>query len=149
MRLAITTLLAVSVLAGCGNESSQPADAANSETPAIEAASEPEASAENVLDLDIVGMSFSGPNEIRSGWTTVRINNESGLEHFGLVYRLPDGVTAQMVSDEMVRPFQESLTASLNGDFDKAAEIAATFPAWIGELVYLGGPGMFSSGVVG
>ncbi len=30
-------------------------------------------SSENVLSLEIVGWSFVGPNEIGSGWTTVRI----------------------------------------------------------------------------
>jgi hypothetical protein len=103
----------------------------------------------NVLALDIVGMSFVGPVEIGSGWTTIRITNNSGMEHFGLVYRLPDGVTAEMVSDEVVKPFQESLTASLNGDFETASATMATVPSWIADITYLGGPGMMSSGVVG
>lgn len=110
---------------------------------------EPTDSKENVLSLDIVGMSFVGANEIGSGWTTVRINNESGMTHFGLVYRLPHGVTAAMVSDQIIRPFQESLTASLAGDADKAADVLGAIPAWIGDIVYMGGPGMISSGVVG
>ncbi len=71
------------------------------------------------------------------------------MTHFGLVYKLPDGVTAQMVSDQVVKPFQEGLTARLEGDVDKANEIAKTVPAWIGEFVYLGGPGMISDGVTG
>lgn len=106
-------------------------------------------SKENVLSLDIVGWSFVGPNEIGSGWTTIRITNESGMTHHGLVYRLPDGITAEMVSDQVVKPIQESLTANIAGDLEKAAEIMKTIPAWIGDLVYMGGPGMMSSGVVG
>ncbi len=104
---------------------------------------------ENVLSLEIVGWSFVGPNEIGSGWTTIRINNESGMTHHGLVYRLPDGVTVEMMSDLVVEPIQKSLTASIAGDFEKAAEIAKTIPAWIGDIVYMGGPGMMSDGVVG
>jgi hypothetical protein len=103
----------------------------------------------NILSLEIDGWSFVGPNEISSGWTTIRLKNDSGMTHFGLLYRLPDGVSAQMVSDQVVKPIQESLTASLEGDLDKAGEIAKTIPAWIGELVYLGGPGMISDGVTG
>ncbi len=104
---------------------------------------------ENVLSLEIVGWSFVGPSEIGSGWTTIRINNDSGMTHHGLVYRLPDGITAEMVSDEVVKPLQESLTASIAGDFDQATELLKAIPAWIGDIVYMGGPGMFSDGVVG
>ena len=104
---------------------------------------------ENILQLDVEGMSFVGPNEIKSGWTTIRITDDGGMTHHGLVYRLRDGVTAEMVDEQVVRPIQASLTASIAGDMDKAAEIAATFPAWMGDLLYLGGPGMMSDGVTG
>ncbi|QKG70345.1 hypothetical protein [Erythrobacter mangrovi] len=110
---------------------------------------EPDQTAENVMELEIDGLSFIGPDEIGSGWTTVRINNDSGMEHFGLVYRLPDGVTAEMIGEQVVKPIQHSLTASIAGDKEKAAEIAATIPAWIADIVYFGGPGMMSSGVTG
>ena len=105
--------------------------------------------AENTLALDIVGMSFVGPTEIRSGWTTIRITNHSGMTHHGLIYRLPDGITEEMVSEQVVRPIQESLTANIAGDLEKAAEIMGTIPAWINDFVYMGGPGMISNGVVG
>jgi len=106
-------------------------------------------STENVLSLEIVGWSFVGPNEIGSGWTTIKILNDSGMTHHGLVYRLPDGVTAEMVSDQVVKPLQKSLTASIAGDLDQAAELLKTIPAWIGDIIYMGGPGMMSNGVVG
>jgi len=54
-----------------------------------------------------------------------------------------------MVSDQVVKPLQESLAASIAGDFDKAAELLKTIPTWIGDIVYMGGPGMISGGVVG
>ncbi len=106
-------------------------------------------STENVLSLEIVGWSFVGPNEIESGWTTIKILNDSGMTHHGLVYRLPDGVTAEMVSDQVVKPLQESLTARIAGDLDQAAELLKTIPAWLGDFIYMGGPGMISDGVVG
>ena len=104
---------------------------------------------ENVLSLEIVGWSFVGPSKIESGWTTIKILNDSGMTHHGLVYRLPDGVTAEMVSDQVVKPFQKSLTASIAGDLDQAAELLKTIPAWLGDIIYMGGPGMMSNGVVG
>ena len=110
---------------------------------------EPQQTTQNLLELEIDGLSFIGPDEIASGWTTVRINNQSGMEHFGLVYRLPEGITGEMIGEQVVKPIQHSLTASIAGDQEKAAEIAATIPAWIADIVYLGGPGMMSSGVIG
>lgn len=110
---------------------------------------ESEARRANVLELGIDGMSFVGPGEIKSGWTTVRVRNDSGLTHFGLVYRLPDGVTAEMLSDEVVKPIQHSLTANIEGRHEDAARIAATIPLWIGDITYMGGPGMMSDGVTG
>ena len=110
---------------------------------------EPDQIAQNVMELEIDGLSFIGPDEIASGWTTIRINNDSGMEHFGLVYRLPDGVTGEMIGEQVVKPIQHSLTASIAGDTEKAAQIMSTIPAWVADIVYLGGPGMMSSGVNG
>lgn len=130
-RIITATLLALG-LAACGTPAPEPAE-----------------TAENVLELDVEGLKFVGPDTIRSGWTTVRINNSGGMTHHGLVYRLPEGVTAQMLDEQVVRPIQASLTAMIAGDTDKAAQIASTFPAWLVDIEYMGGPGMMSDGVTG
>lgn len=111
--------------------------------------SETEEAAANVLELEVQGLAFVGPDTIKSGWTTIRVANNSGMTHHALVYRLPDGVTAEMVDEQIVVPIQRSLTAAIAGDLDKAAEIAATMPPWVGDLTWLGGPGMMSDGVSG
>ncbi len=103
----------------------------------------------NVLELEVEGLKFVGPGEIKSGWTTIRVRNEGGMTHHALVYRLPDGITAEMVDEQVVRPIQASLTANIAGDTEKAAQIASTLPPWVAELVWLGGPGMMSDGVTG
>ena len=139
MRHAMLLFAMVFAVSGCDN--SQPEPTADTATPA-----EP---AENVLALEIVGMSFVGPDEIGSGWTTIRITNNSGMTHHGLVYRLPDGITAAMMDEQVMKPFQESLTANIAGDVEKAAEIMQNIPPWIGDIIYMGGPGMISDGVVG
>jgi len=147
IRRISASLILVASLAACtdnGTKAGQPEAA----VPSV-ASEEAPPSAHNILPLNIEGMSFAGPDELKSGWATIRITNNSGMTHFGLVYRLPEGVTAEMVSDHVVKPFQESLTASLDGDFEKAGAIMATMPAWVGDLLYLGGPGMISDGVTG
>lgn len=112
-------------------------------------ASESEKSAANVLELEVEGLKFVGPSEIKSGWATIRVKNAGGMTHHALVYRLPDGITAEMLDQQVVRPYQASLTASIAGEPEKAAELMATLPAWIGDLVWMGGPGMMSNGVTG
>ena len=108
-----------------------------------------EAPAENALNLDVEGLTFVGDSVVKSGWTTVRINNDGGMTHFGLVYRLPEGVTAEMVDAELVHPIQASLTARLAGDDAEADRLMAQMPEWLGQLVWMGGPGMASDGIVG
>jgi hypothetical protein len=103
----------------------------------------------NVLELEVQGLSFVGPDTIKSGWTTIRVTNASGMTHHALVYRLPDGITAEMVDEQVVRPIQMSLTATIAGDAEKAAQIAAATPAWVSDLTWLGGPGMMSDGITG
>ncbi len=108
-----------------------------------------QAPAENVLSLDVDGLSFVGADTVNSGWTTVRINNDGGMTHFGLVYRLPEGVTAEMVDEEIVHPIQASLTARLAGDDAEADRLLAAMPEWLGELVWMGGPGLIADGITG
>jgi len=133
----IAAFFAISI-SGCGEKPAPHAEQ--------QGAPQTEPSAENILQLDVVGMRFEGPHEIASGWTTIRLNNMSGMTHFALLYRLPDGVTAEQVRDEVARPFQELLTAQLAGDDEKAAAIGASFPAWIVDFVYFGGPGFLAGG---
>lgn len=116
---------------------------------AQEAEPEPEAEASNVLELSIEGLKFVGPDTIKSGWTTNRIKNGGGMTHHALVYPLPEGITAEMLDKQVVEPIQLSLTAAIEGDTEKAAQIASTMPAWVGDLVWMGGPGMMSDGVTG
>jgi hypothetical protein len=103
----------------------------------------------NLLQLEVQGMSFVGPNTIKSGWTTIRIFNDSGMTHHALVYRLPEGITAEMVDEQVAKPYQRSINAARAGDTKKAAEIAATMPAWVADLTWMGGPGMMSNSIVG
>lgn len=152
-------------LAGCGDDAAQEAtneqaavpgqpavleggDVKGTESPDVAEATQ-SAPATNIVEIGIDGWTFVGPSEAKSGWTTIRVKNDSGMTHMGLVYRLPEGVTPEMLSREVVDRIQGSLTAALAGDFAKAQEINAGIPAWIGDLVYMGGPGLIGDGVTG
>lgn len=132
MRKLIIGLAVIFSLAACGDDAHQASDANNNE-----------------LSLAIDGWTFVGPSEVKSGWTRVKVNNDSGMIHHAVVYRLPDGVTDGMMAELVIKPLQESLTARLAGDMEKAGALLATIPAWMGQIDYFGGPGMMSDGIVG
>ena len=140
MRKLIVGLVAACFLVGCDEQpkggSGAMALSANQEK-------------QNVLSIGIDGWSFVGPSEVPSGWTTVRINNDSGMIHHALVYRLPEGVTDVMMADLVIEPVQKSLTARLEGDVEKANQLLGSIPEWFADIVYVGGPGMMSDGIVG
>ncbi len=140
MKKMLVGLVTVFLLIGCDeqpqNGSAESKSSANQEK-------------QNILPIGIDGWTFVGPSQIPSGWTKVRVNNDSGMIHHALVYRLPEGVTDVMIADMVIEPIQKSLTARLEGDLDKANQIMSTIPGWIAETVYLGGPGMMSDGIVG
>lgn len=98
-----------------------------------------------VLELDAIGMRFQGAGTVPSGWTTIRMNNLDKMLHFAIVVRLPEGVTAHMYSNDLGVKFQRGYELLVQGRNEEAGAVFASMPAWIGQLVYMGGPG-FTSG---
>ena len=101
----------------------------------------------NVVDVTIRGMDFVAPNEIASGWTTFRLDNTSGMIHFAAIERLPEGVTEERQQAEVAPVFQEGMDLLNAGDFDAAMAAFGKLPAWFGEVVFVGGPGLISAGL--
>lgn len=147
-----TTLLAglFAFLAACGREPA-PAPQAEPENAATTTAAEaPQAAPEPfVFELRAVGMTFEGPAEIPSGWTTFRFVNASSMIHFALIDVPPEGVTVERFSTELAAPFQDAMNAMNAGDEDGVNAAFAKFPAWVGELGRNGGPGLLSAGRTG
>lgn len=102
----------------------------------------------NVLEIDASGMRFQGSNTISSGWTTIRLNNKDNMLHFGMVVRLPDGVTATMYSDDLGSAFQKGYDLMLEGRNEEVAAVFGGIPDWVPGLTYHGGPGFISGGDV-
>ena len=140
----------LSLLTACG-ETSGPEiqQSAEEAAPATTVAPAPEPAAQpNVVELKAVGMTFEGPTEIPSGWTTFRFINASNMIHFALIDVPPEGVTVERFSAEAAAPFQIAMDAMNAGDEAAANAAFATFPEWIGELGRNGGPGFLSPGHV-
>ena len=103
----------------------------------------------NVVTIRAVGLTFEGPSEIPSGWTTLRLENASGMIHFAIVDVPPEGITAQIFNDTVAVYFQDAMNAMNAGDEESVAAAYAKFPAWIGDLGRNGGPGLLSPGLTG
>lgn len=137
--LTATSILAFGLLTACG----QPDEEAREETDTAEAVA-PEAAETATLTLKAVGLTFEGPGEAPSGWTTIRLENLSDMAHFAVLQRLPDGVTTLQQSREVAPAFQAGYEELAAGNVDQAMAAFGTLPAWYGNVVFMGGPGMVS-----
>jgi len=98
----------------------------------------------NILEISATGMRFKGGDTVLSGWTTIRLDNKDNMLHFAMVVRLPDGVTANMYSDDLGSKFQQGYDLMLEGRNEEMAAVFGSIPEWVPELSYHGGPGFIS-----
>ncbi len=96
-----------------------------------------------VYEYAVVGLEFDGPTSIPSGWTTIRLKNMSAMVHFALIERLPEGITVEDQQDSVAPVFQNFMD-NFNGKELSEPEIGMELPAWFGNIVFLGGPGLTS-----
>lgn len=102
--------------------------------------------ASNVMDVVARGLTFEGPDAVPAGWTTIRFSNLSQMVHFATVQKLPEGVTVADQQSGVAPVFQAGMDKLNEGDVDGAMAAFADLPAWFGDIVFLGGPGLVSSG---
>jgi len=99
-----------------------------------------------VVDVIARGLTLDAPDEIPSGWTTFRFSNESEMIHFAVVQRLPDGQGIESQQTEVAPVFQDGMDLLRAGETDAALERFGDLPAWVADIVFLGGPGLTSPG---
>ena len=102
------------------------------------------AAAENVVKVTARGLDLVAPDEIPSGWTTFRLTNESEMIHFAVLQRLPDGIGIEEQQEEVAPVFQKGMDLLNEGNADAAMEAFGGLPAWFGEIVFMGGPGLIA-----
>ena len=129
----VTTVLAVG-MAGCGR--SQP--------PSPPQAAPPPA----VVEVVARGLEFSAPTEIPSGWTTFRFRNESGMTHFAVIERLPEGIGIREQQELAAPVFQQGMDLINGGDAVAAGKKFGELPEWFQQIVFTGGPGLTGPGRV-
>lgn len=99
-----------------------------------------------VANIVVRGMSFESPAEIRPGWTTFQLINESPLAHFAVIERLPEGKTIDDSEREVFPVFQAGMDLINQGQTSAGFVEFERLPAWFGDIVFLGGPGFVSGG---
>lgn len=99
-----------------------------------------------VVDVTARGLTLEAPSEIPAGWTTFRFTNASPMIHLAVIERMPEGRGVQAQQEEVAPVFQEGMDLLIAGDVDGAMAAFGGLPAWFGEIVFLGGPGLTSPG---
>ena len=104
---------------------------------------------DSTVETLAVGHQFQmSTNEVPSGWTTFRLDNQGDEVHFLVIERLPEGKTLQDSLTEVVPPFQEAMDLINAGDAEAGFAKLGDLPAWFGEVQFMGGPGLVSPGHV-
>lgn len=100
----------------------------------------------NVVEVTARGLEFDAPDEIPSGWTTFRFNNDSGMIHFAVLQRLPEGMALKDQQEQVAPVFQKGMDLLNAGETDAAMEKFGELPEWFGRIVFTSGPGFTSTG---
>ncbi len=101
-----------------------------------------------VVEVIARGLQFIAPEEVPSGWTTFRFRNESGMTHFAMIERLPDGYGIRDQQEQVAPIFQQGMDLLNAGDADGAMAKFGELPEWFGRVVFMGGPGLTGPGQI-
>lgn len=140
--LALALLPAVLLATAC-DRPTYPDGSATYALNAAAAAAEP-GSTVNVVST---GMNLQLPAELPSGWTTFRYENRTGVTHFFVLERMPDGRTVENSRAEVVPVFDAAMKLIMAGDPAAGFAQFANLPAWFGNVEFVGGVGMTEPGL--
>lgn len=85
-------------------------------------------------------------DQIPSGWTTLRFDNQAPVHHFGFVSKVPEFVTLDQYHQEITLPFQNFLDVVFLERDPSFPDAGFEFAEWFGDIVFLGGPGLTAPG---
>jgi len=102
----------------------------------------------NVVEVTAAGLTFEAPDTIPAGWTTLRFANGTEMVHFVFAWKMPVGYGVEEHQELLAPVFQEGMDHLAAGDADAAMATFNTIPAWSGEMVPMGGPGLTGAGEV-
>lgn len=157
-RLKALIVLALTLsLIGCGGDTSQeqevsaPAEPPETQSETVEADVEaaPDTPAERVIDVIARDFSIEAPEQMDTGWYTMRLENQGRQTHFVIMYRLAEGKTIEDQRREVVPAFDEVMAGIRNGEIEKGdigAFLGENIPEWGLQMTYVGGVGLVAPG---
>jgi len=97
----------------------------------------------NLVEVTVFDFAFKAPDQIPSGWTTLRVKNAGKQEHFALLQRLPEGKRIDDYGAEVGAVFGEVWERYSAGEIDRdgaGQALGQQLPEWFfAELVPSGG----------
>lgn len=152
MKTIITPVLQVALMistAACdrpaGEQTEEQPSAESPMAPAEADASVQAKPAANLVEITIEGLNFIGPDEIRSGWTTIKLTNAPAMTHFAVLERMPEGKGVKALQEEVSPAFQQGMDLLNEGKSELASEKFGEIPEWFGDILFLGGPGLVAA----
>jgi len=137
-------VLALLIVSACSTGESVPDErtAETATTPTAE---------ELVINFVASDFAFTGPPTMPSGWNTIQFRNEGEQTHFLTFWELPDGITFDQYTGELLPAFFGVFGPYLAGEMpreDLVPAIHAGLPAWFADMENRGGPGLIAPGLV-
>lgn len=93
---------------------------------------------------------FQAPDEIPSGWTNIRYENDGTEPHFLFLTKMPEGVTFDAYAGDALVPFNETWYAMRDEGINTEEvmeRLGAQMPEWFWTLEFSGGTGIISPGM--
>lgn len=146
---AASSLLLLVLVAGC--EPGERALTSPGATALDQDGSDAAANGPDVVRIAVEHQSFEmSTHEISEGWTTFRFQNRSDHSpHFAVIEKMPVHEGEQMTvedSEAEVVPVFQNIMDSLRGEEPSFPDAGFQLPAWYGDVVFVGGPGLTSAG---
>ena len=102
-----------------------------------------------VVEIVTRDFTIQAPDELPTGWNQLHFTNEGKQTHFVVIYRMPEGKTIDDQLRETVPAFETVMAGLRSGELTKAdigKKLGELAPAWVWQLVYVGGVGLLAPG---
>lgn len=152
-RKLFVPLIAITALTACQQDDTAATVDASAEPAANSAADTPAAmKTSHIVEVIARDFSFESPEQIPSGWTTFRFNNQGAQEHFMALTRMPDGLTVDDYLTDLVHgAFGGAMGPYYTGEVELGAaleNLVALMPEWYADVTPSGGAGLLTGGKV-
>ena len=135
--LILCLVILATALSACTENSENSQDQGTPESLIEEVAPIP-----GVVEVKAVGLTLEAKDEMPSGWTTFKFINDSDMIHLAFLYKLPDG--KGIADHKDLAPVFQNFMDQINGRPLSDPDAGLEIPAWFGEVVTFGGPGLLS-----